>query len=252
MLFVLSIAFVLLHRFHRTSREQERAQSELEAARSMQEVMMPQQIGAMSGFALEAVYIPAQEVGGDFFRLFPGADGSLLLIIGDVSGKGVKAAMLVSLIIGLLQRIVETTRDPARVLNELNASLFGRTADAFATCCCALIGPSGDLRIANAGHLSPYCHGRELETPGALPLGVERESSYDQVAFGLGRDDRLVFLSDGVVEARSKSGELYGFSRLASISGEPADLIAMAAQEFGQEDDITVLSVELQPKTAMT
>jgi serine phosphatase RsbU (regulator of sigma subunit) len=83
-------------------------------------------------------------------------------------------------------------------------------------------------------------------------LGVERESSYDQVAFGLGRDDRLVFLSDGVVEARSKSGELYGFSRLASISGEPADLIAMAAQEFGQEDDITVLSVELQPKTAMT
>ena len=77
MLSVLSIAFVLLHRFQKTSREQERAQSELEAARSMQEVMMPQQIGAMPGFAIEAVYIPAQEVGGDFFRLFPGADGSL-------------------------------------------------------------------------------------------------------------------------------------------------------------------------------
>ena len=65
-------------------------------------------------------------------------------------------------------------------------------------------------------------------------------------------DDRLVFLSDGVVEARNKSGELYGFTRVAAVSGEPADLIAMAAQEFGQEDDITVLSVELQPQPALT
>jgi phosphoserine phosphatase RsbU/P len=252
MLFVLSIAAVLLHRFHKTSREQERAQSELEAARSMQEVMLPQQIGPTPGFAIEAVYIPAQEVGGDFFRLFPGPDGSLLVVIGDVSGKGVKAAMLVSLIVGLLQKIVEVTRDPARVLNDLNASLFGRTADAFATCCCARIGPNGDLRIANAGHLSPYCHGRELETPGGLPLGLAAETTYGQVDFRLMADDRLVFLSDGVVEARNKSGELYGFTRVAAVSSKPADLIAMAAQEFGQEDDITVLSVELQPQPALT
>jgi sigma-B regulation protein RsbU (phosphoserine phosphatase) len=252
MLFVLSIAAVLLRRFHKTSREQERAQSELEAARSMQEVMMPQQTGPTPGFAIEAVYIPAQEVGGDFFRLFPGPDGSLLVVIGDVSGKGVKAAMLVSLIVGLLQKIVEATRDPTRVLNDLNASLFGRTADAFATCCCALIGPNGDLRIANAGHLSPYCRGRELETPGDLPLGMARESAYGQVDSRLSPDDRLLFLSDGVVEARSKSGELYGFTRVASISREPADLIAMAAQQFGQEDDITVLSVELAPQPALT
>jgi len=223
----------------------------LEAARGMQEVMMPQQIGPTPGFAIEAVYIPAQEVGGDFFRLFPGPDGSLLVVIGDVSGKGVKAAMLVSLIVGLLQKIVEVTRDPARVLNDLNASLFGRTADAFATCCCARIGPNGDLRIANAGHLSPYCHGRELETPGGLPLGLAAETSYGQVDFRVMADDRLVFLSDGVVEARNKSGELYGFTRVAAVSGEPADLIAMAAQEFGQEDDITVLSVELQPQPAL-
>ena len=100
---------------------------------------MPQQIGPTPGFAIEAVYIPAQEVGGDFFRLFPGPDGSLLVVIGDVSGKGVKAAMLVSLTVGLLQKIVEATRDPTRVLNDLNASLFGRTADAFATCCCARV-----------------------------------------------------------------------------------------------------------------
>jgi sigma-B regulation protein RsbU (phosphoserine phosphatase) len=251
LLFVLSIAAVLVHRFHKTSREQERAQAELEAARNMQEVMLPQQIGSTPGFAIEAVYIPAQEVGGDFFRLFPGADESLLLVIGDVSGKGVKAAMLVSLIVGLLQKIVEITREPSGILSDLNTSLSGQTGGSFATCCCALIGPDGRLRIANAGHLSPYCHGRELETPGGLPLGIAPDTTYDHVDFTLGPGDRVVFLSDGVVEARSKSGELYGFKRLGAISIEPADLIAMAAQRFGQEDDITVLSVELQPLPAL-
>ena len=252
LLFVLGIAAVLLHRFQKTSREQERAQAELEAARSMQEVMLPQKIGSIPGFAIEAVYIPAQEVGGDFFRLFPGKDGSLLIVIGDVSGKGVKAAMLVSLIVGLMQKIVEITREPARILSDLNTSLAGRTGGSFATCCCALIRPDGPLQIANAGHLSPYLNGRELESPGGLPLGVTPETIYDQVDFDLGPGDRVVFLSDGVVEARSKSGELYGFNRVSTISIEPADLIAMAAQRFGQEDDITVLSVELQPVAVLT
>jgi sigma-B regulation protein RsbU (phosphoserine phosphatase) len=251
LLFVLSIAAVLLHRFHKTTREKERAHAELEAARGMQEVMLPQHIGLTPGFAIETVYIPAQEVGGDFFRLFPAKDGSLLVIIGDVSGKGVKAAMLVSLIVGLLHKIVELTREPARVLADLNTSLSGHTGGRFATCCCALIGSDGHLWIANAGHLSPYCRGRELETPGGLPLGLAPEITYDQVDFNLTPGDRLVFLSDGVVEARSKSGELYGFERSGVISLQPADLIAMAAQRFGQEDDITVLTVELQPISAL-
>ena len=213
----------------------------------MQEVMLPQNIGSTPGFAIEAVYIPAQEVGGDFFRLFPSSDASLLVVIGDVSGKGVKAAMLVSLIVGLLEKIVEKTREPSAILGNLNGSLSGHTGGSFATCCCALITSDGSLRIANAGHLSPYCHGRELQTPGGLPLGLVPEVSYDGVDFDLSPGDRVVFLSDGVVEARSKSGELYGFERAAAVSVEPADLIAMAAQRFGQEDDITVLSVELQP-----
>ena len=170
LLFVLSIAAVLLHRFQETSRSQERAQGELEAARSMQEVMLPQHVGSTPGFAIEAVYIPAQEVGGDFFRLFPGADGSLLVVIGDVSGKGVKAAMLVSLIVGLLQKIVEVTREPTRVLNDLNTSLSGHTGGAFATCCCALIRPDGHLRMSNAGHLSPYCRGTRTGDPGWIAL----------------------------------------------------------------------------------
>jgi sigma-B regulation protein RsbU (phosphoserine phosphatase) len=246
LLFVLGIAAVLLHRFHKTSREQERAQAEFEAARSMQEVMLPQEIGSTPGFAIETVYIPAQEVGGDFFRLFPGSDESLLVVIGDVSGKGVKAAMLVSLIVGLLQKIVEATREPSRVLGDLNTALSGHTGGSFATCSCALISPDGHFRIANAGHLSPYCHGREMEIPGGLPVGIALGTTYDQIGFNLRPGDRVVFLSDGIVEARSKSGELYGFKRASAISTEPAGVIAMAAQRFGQEDDITVLSVELR------
>jgi phosphoserine phosphatase RsbU/P len=155
--------------------------------------------------------------------------------------------MLVSLIVGLLQTIVELTREPRRVLGDLNISLSGHTDGRVATCCCALIGPDGHLWIANAGHLSPYCQGRELETPGGLPLGLASEITYDQSDFNLRLGDWLVFLSEGVVEAPSKSGELYGFERACVVSIELADLIAMAAQRFGQEENITVLTVELQP-----
>jgi phosphoserine phosphatase RsbU/P len=251
LLFVLSIGAILLYRFHSTSQDQARALAELEAARSMQEVMLPKQVDKTPGFAIEAVYVPAQEVGGDFFRLFPGIDGSLLVVIGDVSGKGVKAALLVSLTVGLLQKIVELTREPARVLRDLNASLAGHTDGRFATCCCALISSEGHLRMASAGHPSPYCDGKELEAPGGLPLGLVPDVLYEEIQLDLNPGARLVFLSDGVVEARSKSGELYGFERTRTISTQAADLIAIAAQRFGQEDDITVLGVELQPVPAL-
>ena len=138
------------------------------------------------------------------------------------------------------------------MLSDLNSSLFGRIADGFTTCCCALFGSNGDLLIASAVHLSPYWHGNELETPAGLPLGVAAETTHAQSHFRLEADDRLVFLSDGVVEARDKSGELYGFERVAIVSRAPADVIAIAARKFGKEDDITVLSVEFQPPPALT
>lgn len=251
-LFVLSIGAVLLYRFYNTSQEQARALAELEAARSMQEVMLPRHLDATPGFSVEAVYVPAQEVGGDFYRIFPGEDGTLLVVIGDVSGKGVKAALLVSLTVGLLQKIAEATREPARVLAELNRSLAGHTEGRFATCCAALITTEGHLLVANAGHVPMYCNGDELDIPGGLPLGIEADVTYDEMAFELEAEAVLVFLSDGVVEARnSKTGELYGFERTRKISTGSADLIAMEAQRFGQEDDITVLRVELQPIAAM-
>ncbi len=242
-LFFLSIGAVILYRFQKIRSDQVRAKAELEAARSMQEVMVPSSVGA-PGFVIESAYRPAQEVGGDFFQVMPGEDGSVLIVIGDVSGKGLKAAMLVSLIVGLIQRSVKDTRDPAKVLSDVNDLLSGEIQDRFATCCCAVMYPDGRMALANAGHLAPYCGGVEIQTPGSMPLGVTRGIEYERIEFHVPRGQRVLFLSDGVVEARNQSGELYGFERTRVISVQPADQIAQAAQDFGQEDDITVLAIQ--------
>lgn len=243
LLFLVSIAALLLHRFHKTGQDRARAQSELDAARTMQDVMVPRHLQSVADFAIESAYVPAQEVGGDFFQLYPGSDGSLLIVIGDVSGKGVKAAMLVSMILGVLQRTVQSTRSPKRILEDLNRCIVGHTDEKFATCCCALLFPDGRVMAANAGHLSPYCDGAEVELPGGLPLGLALDAEYEEVELHLPPGRRWLFLSDGVVEARSESGELYGFERTRSISVLPVAKIVESAQQFGQEDDITVLGV---------
>ncbi len=186
------------------------------------------------------MYLPAQEVGGDFFQVLPGDDGSLLIVVGDVSGKGLKAAMTVSTIVGALRGC--TVRRPAAVLAYLNRALHGQVTGFF-TCCAALINGDGHLTIANAGHLPPYLNGEELAVAHGLPLGIADENEYTEKMWRLGASDRLTFVSDGVVEARDAGGELYGFERTRSISGQPASTIAQIAKQFGQEDDITVLSV---------
>jgi len=250
LLFLLSIGILLLYRFHKTSQEQARAKAELEAARSIQEVMVPTQTHSVPGFRIETAYLPAQEVGGDFFQLYPAKDDSLLVVIGDVSGKGMKAAMLVSMILGLLRSIVQETREPACVLHTLNQLLAGQMDGRFATCCCALFSRDGAVRIANAGHLAPYCEGQEIDVPGGLPLGLAEDVAYQEIEIDVPPAARLVFLSDGVVEARDgKSGELYGFDRTRTASVQPADRIAADAQHFGQADDITVIGISAVPVT---
>jgi phosphoserine phosphatase RsbU/P len=108
----------------------------------------------------------------------------------------------------------------------------------------------GHALVANAGHLSPYCNGIEVDVPAGLPLGITEEGSYEQVQFDFDEGARLVFLSDGVVEARSKSGELFGFDRTRNVSVRPVQEIAREAQRFGQEDDITVIGIERKPVPA--
>ncbi len=259
LVFLASLVSVILYRFIRVSEVEQRSSAEISAARSVQALLIPTQLPSNKNFMLESAYLPVNGVGGDFFQVLPLKDDSLLIVVGDVSGKGLQAAMNSSTLVGALRN--ELSHDPATVLEHLNHVLLGAVsspgavpeldaAPCFATCLCARIYPDGSLTIANAGHLSPYRDGRELELPPGLPLGVIADSRYEQASFRLNRGDRLVFLSDGVVEAMNADGELFGFERTQQVSNEPARYIAQTAKHFGQTDDITVVSLYVASRAA--
>ncbi len=231
-----------------SARERAAFAAELQAASNVQQLLLQSASRATPGFQVESVYLPASEVGGDFFLVSPAADGALTAIVGDVSGKGLTAAMRVALILGALRR--EVSYDPAEILAGLNNALISRSQEqlGFTTACCVRISLAGDFTVANAGHIAPYLSGRELETPPALPLGLLPDQKYELVQGRLEPGERLVLLSDGVPEARDPQGELYGFERLSHLTLLSAKQIAQAAQTFGQEDDITVLTIGFAPK----
>lgn len=254
LVFLTSLVAVILYRFVRVSQEEQRSTAEISAARSVQALLIPTHLPSNRHFMLESAYLPVNGVGGDFFQVLPLADDSLLIVVGDVSGKGLQAAMNSSTLVGALRN--ELAHDPAVILSHLNRVLLGAVsspgavpeldaAPCFATCVCARIYTDGSMTVANAGHLSPYRDGRELELPPGLPLGVIADSQYEEAHFQLNSGDRLVFLSDGVVEATNPQGELFGFERTQQVSHEPARYIAQIAQRFGQTDDITVVSLYL-------
>jgi hypothetical protein len=242
-----AIAAILVSRTWKTWRNGIVLRVELEAAREMQQALVTA-VPETPGFQMRAVYAPAAQVGGDFYRVVATRDGGLLLVVGDVSGKGLRAAMTVSAIMGALRTI--TSESPAAILQELNRSLAGQLAGGFVTCCVATISAHGEGLIANAGHLAPYSEGRELELENGLPLGIVPEISYFDTVFAMKPDGQLMFLSDGVLEARNSTGELFGFERTAAITTHPAEDVAKAAQAFGQEDDITVLTLSFHPASA--
>lgn len=240
LVFVLALLIFLIRRFAMSRAHEERFGAELEAARQVQRLLLPDKPPATPGFVVEAAYLPAQEVGGDFWQIVPGADGSLLAVVGDVSGKGLQAAMSVSTIVGALRGEVE--RRPAEVLGRLNRVLCGQISG-FATCCAVLLEADGGGVISNAGHLSPYREGKEMEVEGGLPLGVVAETEYAERRFSLRPGESLLFVSDGVVEATGPRGVMFGFERMEEISRERAGYIAETARAFGQNDDITVIAV---------
>ena len=239
---ILVIVLIVFFRFLRIQREQERATNELIAARSMQELLIPREKLATPGFDVDSVYDPANEVGGDFFHVETVGVSGILVIIGDVAGKGLKAAMNVSLLMGALRRTQE--RNPARILEALNRVLVG--TDGFTTCQAIWFAANGEMVIANAGHIPPYLNSQEIALPGSFPLGVLAEITYEEARFYLHPGDRMLLLSDGVIEARLPSGELFGFDRVRHMSLESAAGIAQAAKSFGQQDDITVLTIRRQ------
>jgi hypothetical protein len=242
----------IVYAVYRYSAEERRRQSALEQefknARELQQVLIPEALPEIRGFTLTSAYKPAQEVGGDFFQIVAlddSAPGSTLVILGDVSGKGLKAAMAVSLIVGAIRTFAETTSSPAEVLAGLNRRLHGRLRGGFATAIALRLDADGRCTIAAAGHPAPYLNNRELDLPGALPLGLTPAAGYSEAIFDLTAGDRLALYTDGLLEARSISGELFGFARLQALfAAKPTAAEATeAAVEFGQDDDITVLTL---------
>ena len=244
-LFVLSLLIFLVQRFSAARQEEARLSQEMEAARSVQSLLIPAISPDTPGFSVEHVYLPASEVGGDFFQVLPGSDGSLLIVVGDVSGKGLQAAMTVSAIVGALRDSQE--RRPAEVLAHLNRVLSGQISG-LVTCSATLIAENGTIILANAGHLPPYRNGEELAVPSGLPLGMLADARYEELRYEIAPADRLTFISDGVVEARNAKGQLLGFERMSGLTGKRVREIAEAAQRWGQHDDITVLTVARVPK----
>ncbi len=258
-IFLASIIAVILYRFVSVSQDEQRSAAEISAARSVQSLLIPTQLPSNKNFMLESAYLPASGVGGDFFQVLPLKDDSLLIVVGDVSGKGLQAAMNASTLVGALRN--ELAHDPATVLDHLNRVLLGAVpvpgkvpeldaVPCFATCLCARIYPDGTMTVANAGHLSPYRDGREMELAPGLPLGVIADIHYEQATYQLNHGERVIFLSDGVVEATNEQGELFGFERTQQVSNEPARYIAQTAKRFGQNDDITVVSLYVASRTA--
>ena len=238
-----SVVAVLVLRFARSRRDEERLAAELEAARAVQHVLVPDEIPAVPGFQIECVYKPAGDVGGDFFQILPLPEGRALVVIGDVSGKGMPAAMTVSLLVGMVRMLARSTQSPAEILGALNQNMIGRTSGGFTTCLILHLEPDGAATASNAGHVPPYVNGQELRIENGLPLGVDAKAVYRETKFELAPAEQVTLLTDGVVEARTATGELFGFERAALLSAHPAAEIAAAAQRFGQEDDITVLSL---------
>ncbi len=239
----LTITALLVYRAVAGWRASQQLHAEFQAAREVQQQLVPLSLPAIAGFSVRAAYVPAAEVGGDFYQILPQKDGSWILVIGDVSGKGIQAAMKGTLALGALRAFASEDLNPAPLLARLNEQIVAAGQDGFITCLVARVTPDGVLSLANAGHLSPYRNGEEMKLPPGLPLGLAFNAVYEETTLHLNRNDTLTFLSDGVVEARNGTGELFGFERTATISAKSAEEIAEAAQAFGQEDDITVLTI---------
>lgn len=242
----LFVVVLLMRQAWAAWRKAEDLRIDFAAAREVQQQLVPAEPPTIAGWRVEAAYVPAADVGGDFYHVIEQGDATILLM-GDVSGKGLKAAMTGLLTIGAASALATECPTPAQLLTRLNREMVRLQKGGFITCLCARLAADGAMILANAGHLPPYRNGEEIELESGLPLGIAIAADYVETSIRLAPSDRLTILSDGVVEAQSTGGELFGFDRTRQISTQSAEAIAAAAQQFGQEDDITVLTLNFVP-----
>jgi PAS domain S-box-containing protein len=246
----------------REAQERERIEQELRIARLIQQTLLPKTLPKLSGYEVAAYYQPAREVGGDFYDLFELEDGRLGLVVGDVTDKGIPAALVMATTRTMLRVSAQRLFPPAEVLKRANEALVADIPpNMFITCLYAILDTeSGRLVYANAGHDLPYLrhNGSDVEELKArgMPLGLMPGMEYEEKESTLERGESVLFYSDGLVEAHDPHHEMFGFPRLQGLvgthrSGETSlidfllsELTHFTGEDWEQEDDITLVTLE--------
>jgi serine phosphatase RsbU (regulator of sigma subunit) len=247
-------------RLKQQAHARERIEQELHVARRIQQASLPEAVPTLEGWEISPSYRPAREVGGDFYDFLELEDGRLGLVVGDATGKGVPAALVMSTTCGMLRAVTQASNySPGEVLSRVNEALFARIpANMFVTCFYGVLDPrTGSFDYANAGHDLPYVRrggdADELMARG-MPLGLMPGMSYEEKEINLKAGDEALFYSDGVVEAHNPEGEMFGFPRLRALVAEHAEgvpfvdflmdeLYAFTGERWEQEDDITLVTL---------
>jgi PAS domain S-box-containing protein len=246
----------------REAQERERIEQELRIARLIQQTLLPKTLPELSGYDVAAYYQPAREVGGDFYDLFELEGGRLGLVVGDVTDKGIPAALVMATTRTMLRVSAQRLFPPAEVLKRTNEALVPDIPpNMFITCLYAILDTeSGRLVYANAGHDPPYLrhNGSDVEELRArgMPLGLMPEMEYEEKEITLERGESVLFYSDGLVEAHDSHHEMFGFPKLQGLVGTHrsggsslidfllSELTHFAGEDWEQEDDITLVTLE--------
>jgi serine phosphatase RsbU (regulator of sigma subunit)/ketosteroid isomerase-like protein len=256
-----TLADLQQERLAQVERERERIEQELRVARRIQQASLPEEVPTLEGWQISPLYQPAREVGGDFYDFNLLSEGRLGLVVGDATGKGVPAALVMSTTCGMLRAVSQAldSSSPGEMLERVNEALVPSIPDnMFVTCFYAILDPnSGSLRYANAGHDVPYLHrngtAEELRARG-MPLGLMPGMNYEEQEIVLDTGEAALFYSDGLVEAHDPQGEMFGFPRLRALIVEHAeerslgdllleDLHSFVGEGWEQEDDITLVTL---------
>jgi ketosteroid isomerase-like protein len=239
--------------------ERERVEQELQVARRIQQASLPKEVPTQEGWQITPFYQSAREVGGDFYDFLKLPKGGLGIVVGDATGKGVPAALVMASARSMLRAVAQASQSPGEVLRSVNDPLVSDIPpNMFVTCFYAILDPnSGSLTYANAGHDLPYLwHGGDCEELRArgMPLGLMPGMSYEEKEIAFEAGEAALFYSDGLVEAHNPKGEMFGFPRLQALvaeHGEARSLGALLLEElytfvgegWEQEDDITLLTL---------
>jgi serine phosphatase RsbU (regulator of sigma subunit)/predicted ester cyclase len=256
-----SISELMGQRLEQEARERERVEQELLVARRIQQASLPNEVPALEGWEIVPYYQPAREVGGDFYDFHPLSRDRLGLLVGDATGKGVPAALVMSTTCGMLHLGAQASdSSPGEVLAQVNEALLARMPpNMFVTCFYAILDPkNGSLSYANAGHDLPYVRRggvcEELRARG-MPLGLMSGMGYEEKEIALDAGETVFFYTDGLVEAHDSEGEMFGFPRLQALVTQHAEeeralgdflmeeLYSFVGEGWKQEDDITILTL---------